>query len=103
MLRIKWNSTPEQVHVATFTKSIVGTRIVVETFTGQEEDPCRVESGRFGTMMAALLNPAGRYRLAPMMGRTLTDLIESVLDSEPESQPQIELEAQPRPQLRSVA
>jgi len=83
-LSIKWNSTPTCRHEAIFVKSVVGIRMVVDTYRDNEATPCRTETGALGPMLAALLNPAGRYRLAPMLEKTFESQIESLFDAEPE-------------------
>lgn len=80
-LSIKWDSTPTCRHEATFVKSVVGVRVVVDTYRDQEEHPCRTEAGALGPMLKTLLDPAGRYRLAPMLNRTMEALIEDLFDA----------------------
>ena len=96
MLVISWSSTPEVRHVATFVKSaVVGVRVVVDTFRGTDENPCRVEAGPKDKMLAALLDPAGRYRLGVMIASTLSEKIDSLLEEE-----DFEFDVLPKPQVK---
>lgn len=82
MLVIKWNSSPTCAHKAKFAKSIVGIRVVVETYHDSDECPARVETGQLGVMLSVLLNPAGRYRLEAGTLEKFESQIESLFDAE---------------------
>jgi hypothetical protein len=83
MLKISWSTSVTLRHEATFVKSVVGVRVVVDSYQNQDETPCRTEVGAFGPMLKALLDPAGRYRMAPMMEKAMEAKIEAWLDEAP--------------------
>lgn len=87
-LTISWSSAKELHHTATFRRAGNGSRrdarVMVETRQGREPVPCRVEIGLLSTILPTLTNPAGRYRLAPMLTQTLESVLDNVFNSEPE-------------------
>lgn len=87
-LTISWSSAKATHHTAIFRRAGDGTRrsarVMVETRQGSESDPCRVEMGLLTDLLPTLTNPAGRYRLAPMLTQTLESVLDNVFNPEPE-------------------
>lgn len=80
-LSIKWSHESGSHCEAIFVKTIVGVRVVVDVYRAEETVPCRTETGALGPMLKTLLDPAGRYRMAPMMSKTVEQAIEDLFDA----------------------